>query len=120
MRILSQNGMKYNDIPYEKFCFGIVRNRMSNKFCILAKETPISESGFPLSDVMAEYSTEEKAIKALEMLQKAYSPLLVIKDLGDGIEADIKPNDLKIGRTEPNGIRENYYFRFPADNEVEV
>lgn len=123
MRILSQEGMKYNDIPYEKFCFGIVRNRMSNKFCILAKETPISESGFSLSDVMAEYSTEEKAIKALEMLREAYSPVLVIKEHQEGLKPNIKPNDWFLTPTLPTQrieVADNFYFQFPSDDEVEA
>ncbi len=69
---------------------------------------------------MAVYSSAERMDKAMCMLQKAYSPLLIIKDLGEGIEADIKPNDWKISRAEPNGIRENYYFQFPQDSEIEV
>lgn len=114
MRILSQDGMV--DLPYESI--GIFIN-YHNKTDIIAYPTG---SYSPDDEYwrLAHYSTEDKARKAMEMLQKAYSPLLIIKDLGDGIEADIKPNDWKINRTEPTGIRENYYFRFPTDDEIEV
>lgn len=113
MRIISQNGRV--DFPYENFSLSITKDN-----CIVSTRDTIASISEISISVIAEYSTEEKARKAMEMLQKAYSPLLIIKDLGDGIEADIKPNDWKTNRTEPTGIRENYYFRFPADDEIEV
>ncbi len=109
MRILSQDNGKY-DLPYEN----IVLEKMMDCNTIYA----YTGTGKPFK--MAAYSSAEKMDKAMDMLQKAYSPLLIIKDLGEGIEADIKPNDWKISRTEPNGIRENYYFQFPQDSEIEV
>lgn len=58
MRILSQDGMIFNDIPYEEFVLGIARDRDTDMFCIVArKECTVSESGFPLNGVMAKYST---------------------------------------------------------------
>lgn len=109
MRILSQDSGKY-DLPYEN----IVLEKMMDCNTIYA----YTGTGQPFK--MAVYSSAEKMDKAMEMMQKAYSPLVIIKDLGNGIEANIKLNDWKISRTEPNGVRENYYFKFPQDSEIEV
>lgn len=110
MRILSQDGLRF-DIEYEN-CHLVV----NEKCCEIEAET--SNSNF--TPVMASYSSIEKCRKVMEMLRKAYSPVLVIKDLGDGIMADIKPNDWRVCRSEPTGIRDNFYFQFPSDEEVEV
>lgn len=109
MRIISQDGLR--EVEYESCGLAV-----NPKCCEIEAYTSNPE----FTQVMASYSSVEKCRKAMEMLRKAYSPLLVIKDLGDGIEADIKPNDWNISRTEPNGIRENYYFQFPGDDEIEV
>lgn len=105
MRILSQYGMIFNDIPYEKFCLGITRDRATNNFCVVAREMLASESGFKLGDVMAEYSTEVKARKAMEMLRDRYTG----KD-----ETVFEIAHIKRSSTD------NFYFQFPADDEVEV
>lgn len=110
MRILSQMGTV--DLPYESI--GISRNVKEIVATPIADSNP-QERHWPL----AEYSTEAKARKAMEILQKAYSPLLIIKDLGDDIEADIKPNDWRISTPEPLR-RDNFYFQFPSDDEVEA
>lgn len=78
MRILSQDGMVFNDIPYEKFILGIVKDKKTDKFCIAArKESLVSESGFPVTGVMAEYTTEAKAEKAMKMLRDSFEALEV-------------------------------------------
>lgn len=118
MRILSQDGMIFNDIPYEEFVLGIARDRDTDMFCIVArKECIVSESGFPLNGVMAEYSTEDKAKRAMEMLRVAFENYDWIKSTGNSEELKqvaklLSHDDFKKMTTS--------YFQFPADDEVEV
>lgn len=66
MRIISQGIMK--DIPYERFCFSIDGSR------IVATDRPIGDSGraVPIM-VMAEYSSHDKAKRAMQMLHKEWA-----------------------------------------------
>lgn len=70
MRILSQTGIV--DLPYESI--GISRNNTE----IVA--TPIADSN-PQERYwnLAEYSTEAKERKDMEMLREAYSPIMIIQ-----------------------------------------
>lgn len=132
MRILSQEGLIFNDIPYEKFVLGIARDRDTDKFCVVAnKESTVSESGFPLNGVIAEYSTEAKARKAMEMLRGAYCGEIYMKcgdyeisdiDLSQELEKKIREEMLKskFHTTIPNPVIECKIFQFPSDDEVEV
>lgn len=112
MRILSQDNGKY-DLPYEN----IVLEKMMDCNTIYAY------TGTEQPFKMAVYSSAKKMNKAMEMLQKAYSPVLVMKEQENGIEPNIKPNDFVIGSISPMPkveVLENFYFQFPADDEVEV
>lgn len=132
MRILSQDGLIFNDIPYEKFVFGIARDRGSDKFCVVAnKDSTVSKSGFPLNGIMAEYSTEAKARKAMEMLHGAYCGVVYMKhadyeiadvDLSQELEKKIREemSKSKFLTTVPNPVIECKIFQFPQDSEIEV
>lgn len=70
---------------------------------------------------LAEYTSVEKARKAMEMLQKAYSPILVVKEQEDGIKPNIKTNDWLLTPALPTSrveVIDNFYFQFPTDDEV--
>lgn len=84
MRVISQDGTI--DMPYEE----VIIQRFRSRIYFLNKNLTGVES---LSDDMqiAEYSTKEKAIKAMEMLRNEFA------DYGE------------------SGI-----FRFPQDDEIEV
>lgn len=123
MRILSQTGIV--DLPYESI--GISRNNTE----IVA--TPIADSN-PQERywTLAEYSTEEKARKAMEMLHGAYCGVVYMKhadyeiadiDLSQELEKKIreemsKPHFLDVKINNP--VIECKVFQFPADDEVEV
>ena len=66
MRVISQDGTM--DMPYEE----VIIQRFRSRIYFLNKNLTGVES---LSDDMqiAEYSTEEKALKAMEMLREAYA-----------------------------------------------
>lgn len=77
MRIFSQDGMI--DVPYESNAVKMCKT-MNENFLIMC----ISNSGDLASHVMAEYSTEAKARKAMEMLQNTYYDSELSKFSNDG------------------------------------
>lgn len=93
MRVISQNGTV--DMPYKE----VIIQRFRSRIYFLNKNLTGVES---LSDDMqiAEYSTEAKAIKAMEMLREAWINGTV--EFEDGI------------------YHRNIVFQFPQDNEIEV
>lgn len=102
MRVISQDGAL--DIPYEQ----VVIQRFKGEIYFLNKNlTGIDDL---VSDiVIAKYSTEEKAKKAMEELRYAY----------------ICHNLVKMVKTPPDGIDEKLtmglsgVFQFPAEEELE-
>lgn len=125
MRIISQDGMI--DMPYENI--GIRINNQNEKEVIAFSTKPFNKDDY---FVMAEYSKEEKAINALEMLNQAQCGVVYMKhgdyeieniDLSQEIEKKIeeemkKPHFLDVRLNNP--VIECKVFRFPADDEVEV
>lgn len=65
MRVISQDGTM--DIPYELFVFGLTQDN-----CIVAIRDTIARPSEMANGLVAKYSTEEKAKKAMEMLRDAY------------------------------------------------
>lgn len=136
MRILSQDGLIFNDIPYEKFVFGIVRDMGTDKFCVVAnKDSTVSESGYPLNGIMAEYSTEAKARKAMEMLRRfsetrgfSNIPNIIIDNkeffemLKKSFLISYEEKNKKSIIPDVTITLERYsnYFQFPQDSEIEV
>lgn len=102
MRIISQDGTM--DMPYEE----VIIQKFKSRIYFLNKNLTGVES---LNDDMqiAEYSTEEKAKKAMEELRYAYMCHTLVK----------------IGQTPPDGIDEKLtmglsgVFHFPAEEELE-
>lgn len=114
MRIISQNGNV--DLPYEKFVFGITKD---NKIaCCRECVAPPYEI---YNGIIAEYSSKEKALKAMEMLREQYERLEVFKVLASGatehMEKSLNYEELvKYNQS----YREMNVFQFLKDNEVEV
>lgn len=114
MRVISQD--RTMDIPYEE----VIIQRFRSRIYFLNKNLTGVES---LSDdvQIAEYSTEEKAIKAMKMLREQYSRIEIIKALASGtcehMEESLKPKEFK-------DILKKYInmevFQFPQDDESEV
>lgn len=102
MRIISQDGTI--DMPYEM----VIIQRFKSRIYFLNKNLTGVE---PLTDDMqiAEYSTEEKAKKAMEELRYAYMCHTLVK----------------MGQTPPDGIDEKLtmglsgVFQFPTEEELE-
>ena len=103
MRIISQDGMI--DIPYENICFSM-DYRDSTRVIVW-------DIGSNNGDVVtiAKYSTQEKAMKAMEMLREKY---LSRMELDGGYDITnghyVQPNFWVLSRV----------FQFPKDEEMEV
>lgn len=112
MRIISQDG-KY-DYPYENSTLFI--DYMDGR---VVKIVP-STGGYKGSNI-ATYSTEEKAVKAMEMLREQYSRIEIIKALASGT---CKHMEESLNSEEFKYILEKYInmevFQFPQDDEIEV
>lgn len=108
MRILSQDGMI--DVPYENFVFSIIKDNY-----IIAIRDAVARPSEIVQGVVTRYSTETKARKAMEMLCKAYMSYSLFKIMSENqraITMNIVPEEEK---QYLHG-----YFRFPADEDLEV
>lgn len=99
MRVISQDGTL--DFPYELSTVRVYNEIISMGMC----------KDDSCRSIIARYSTEEKAIKAMEMLREVYLKYMEIEghaDLtGQGI---IQPNFWVLPKV----------FQFPQDDEIEV
>lgn len=102
MRVISQDGTL--DIPYED----VIIQRFESRIYFLNKNlTGIEPLNYDMQ--IAEYSTEEKARKAMEELRYAYMCHILAK----------------MGKTPPDGIDEKLtmglsgVFQFPTEEELE-
>ena len=121
MRVISQDGTI--DIPYDS----VIIQRFESKIYFLNKNLTGVE---PLNDDMqiAEYSTEEKAKKAIEVLRIAYvgkfiNNAYIPEDFDETIKTAMKGGFGTVivkdscDRVEFNNL--NGYFQFPAEEELE-
>lgn len=120
MRVISQN--RKNDFPYENgtvfFCEAAGRNIIKIKI-----------SGDDALGVLGEYSTREKAIKAMEMLREAYIGMPIVmqnvaisEDVAKEFERLKKCGIMVRTENQPSKVDfiNNSIFQFPQDNEIEV
>lgn len=123
MRVISQDGKI--DVPYETGSLNMICKEL-----VEPKRTTIyyHHSCFGVAIKLTEYSTEEKALKAMEMLREAYTgkpklnvneiPNLTPQEFGEKLGiSDI----LLCDKTNADvSFSSNYYFQFPQDDEIEV
>lgn len=94
MRIISQNGKV--DMPYKKIALYLSCEQ------IVAKHEGIKY-------LLATYSTEEKAIKAMEMCREEYLSIIELDGGYDTVSGCyVQPNYWVLPKV----------FRFPADDEI--
>lgn len=106
MRIISQDGTI--DVPYENA-------DLERKGKIISVWTLDNVYGS-----FARYSTEEKAIKAMEMCRKKYADSEFNRSALCGMGTQIGMLTDDIAEVFKDGICDKFTFRFPADEEVEV
>ena len=110
MRVISQDGTI--DMPYEE----VIIQRFESRIYFLNKNLTGVE---PLNDDMqiAEYSTEEKAKKAMEMLRERHTDNVFCRE-DIQYKAEIMLDEgLDIVREM---MMKCEYFRFPKDDEVKA
>lgn len=102
MRVISQNS--YIDVPYEEIALSTGRNASGTEHYIFLNFLHPQRSVH--ENTLGTYSTEEKALKAMEMLRSKYE---------DYTEYMIGRNqDFQFAFIPPK------VFQFPKDEEVEV
>lgn len=109
MRVISQDGTL--DFPYELSTVRVYNEIISMGMC----------KDDSCRSIIARYSTEEKALKAMEMLREQYEQLVVFKVLASGAAEDMGKsfnNDELLEHYR--AYREMNVFQFPKDEEVEV
>lgn len=121
MRVISQDGTL--DMPYEE----VIIQRFKSRIYFLNKNLTGVES---LTDDMqiAEYSTKEKAKKAMEMLRDAYIGMPIAmqnvdisEDVAREFERLKKCGIMVQTENQPSKIEciSNAIFQFPAEEELE-
>ena len=122
MRVISQDGTI--DVPYED----VIIQRFKSGIYFLNKNLTGVE---PLNDdiQIAEYSTEEKAKKAMEMLRDAYIGMPIVmqnvdvsEDMAKEFERLKKCGIMVQAVNQPSKVDfiNNAVFQFPQDDEIEV
>lgn len=126
MRVISQTGK--TDVSYENFVFSILNSSGGNYGIVAVKNVAEPPEVF-LNSLIATYSTEAKAIKAMEMLRETYIGMPIVMQNVD-ISEDVAK---EFGRLQKCGIMvrtenqpskvdfiNNAIFQFPQDDEIEV
>lgn len=110
MRVISQNGTM--DFPYDNSLVFLHESCIKGNTCV-----EIQLCGDTEIDIVAEYSTEEKAVKAMEMLRETYNN-------NEFYHCTATTNTFQetMGLLSNEKIKEvtSEYFRFPQDEEIEV
>lgn len=110
MRVISQNGTM--DFPYDNSLVFLHESCIKGNTCV-----EIQLCGDTEIDIVAEYSTEEKAVKAMEMLREAYNN-------NEFYHCTATTNTFQesIGLLSNEKFKEvtSEYFQFPQDDEIEV
>lgn len=130
MRILSQDIPMINifDIPYETAMLSMSKYT-EGRYRIYSQGTFVGNTSDDNFVLMAEYSTEEKARKAMEMLHEAYTDIPLILqnvDISDDVKEMFKKWKKQgicvVSENQPSKVEYvgNVLFQFPTDDEVEV
>jgi hypothetical protein len=116
MRVISQNGTI--DVPYDYFSLSIASGKYEDVEVAYIYCHNLSS---PNGTKLAEYSSREKALKAMEMLRNRYMSLEIIKMVASGASEYM---DKTMQQEELQSVIGKFWdttvFRFPADDEVKV
>lgn len=102
MRVISQHGNV--DLPYEQI---VVCHAMESVIALYNGE----------KYVLGEYSSKEKAYKAMEMLREHNEGVIFLKTIINTEKGNLFVSGLS--KTDFNKLTQNY-FQFPQDDEIEV
>lgn len=112
MRIISQDGTI--DVPYNFFSVSIASGKYKDVEygCIYCHNISALHG-----TKLAEYSSKEKALKAMEMLRDHHEKVAFLKTVINTEKGT--PFVSGLPKTDFNKLTQNY-FQFPQDNEIEV
>lgn len=112
MRVISQDGRI--DVPYEyiSLVVSIGKCKDVEHVCIYCYNISA-----PHGTRLAEYSSKEKALKAIGMLREHNEGVIFLKTIINTEKGAQFVSGLS--KTDFNKLTQNY-FRFPQDNEIEV
>lgn len=124
MRVISQDGNI--DFPYENSCIFIFPLITPKSFTIRIQMAGDTDT----ITQIATYFTEEKALKAMEMLRDAYVGMPIVMQNVDVSEDVVKEFErlkkcgimVQTMNNEPSKVEyvNNCIFQFPKDDEIEV
>ena len=122
MRVISQDGTM--DVPYENFVFGItLDNYISAVMNTAVRPTEV------VNEIMAKYSSREKALKAMELLRETYIGMPIVmqnvdvsEDMAKEFERLKKCGVIVQAENQPSKVDfiNNAVFQSPQDDEIEV
>ena len=122
MRIISQDGTL--DVPYNDYQLFVIGAKYDAKVARI-----YCQSSYAPSVKIAEYSTEAKALKAMEMLREAYIGMPIIMqnvDISENMAKEFerlkKCGVIVQAENQPSKVDfiNNAIFQFPQDDEIEV
>ena len=102
MRVISQHGNV--DLPYEQI---VVCHAMESVIALYNEK----------EYVLGKYSSDDKAIKAMEMLREHNEGVIFLKTIINTEKCT--PFIRNLSKTDFDKLTQNY-FQFPQDNEIEV
>lgn len=117
MRVISQDGTL--DFPYELSTIRVYNEIISVGMC----------KDDSCRSIIARYSTEAKALKAMEMLREAYISMPIVMqnvDISDDVAKEFgrlqKCGIMVQTENQPSKVDfiNNAVFQFPQDDEIEV
>lgn len=111
MRVISQDGSI--DYPYDKSVVFLDAYNENN--------VEIQLAGDKECLILGNYSTKEKALKAMELLREKYGKLKVMKVIANGT-AEYMEKSLSTDEMieQYNAYCDMNTFQFPQDDEIEV
>lgn len=109
MRVISQDGTI--DVPYERYAIWLYKDQYLDIYRIAC------DCGETNYRRLADYSTEAKAVKAMEMLRKVYENNVFYHCTAgskrfEEVQRILSEEQFRKATTE--------YFQFPQDDEIEV
>lgn len=113
MRIISQSGLL--DAPYELLAISPYSKNMAT----IVGTFPGNDLG--KGDrvyILGEYSTEEKAIKAMKMCREQYAQCETNKHLIQKAADNLEGVSITFTGEVRNQLADKYLFQFPADDEI--
>ena len=124
MRVISQDGTL--DVPYNYFSLSMASGKYRDVEVAYIYCHNLSS---PNGTKLAEYSTKEKALKAMEMLREAYIGMPIVMqnvDVSEDMEKEFgrlkKCGIMVQTENQPSKVDfiNNAIFQFPQDDEIEV